>query len=423
MRYEKNRKIFGLDEYKVMKTMKFLALPLIAVILIIVILVVNRVAELRQAADEESRRAESVRQELETEASSVKETEPQETIPDYSGITPVGNVDPAIDELIEAYQNARVKGDAVEMYRIFGREGTEGLDALRERMQEEKKIYVKFWETQNYVLPAVRGDQRIIYTRSEIQFKRTSNRAPVFYRSFVELGEDGKWYIKEDARLSDLEREAVRAADACPAVQAMDAEVRQALSRVVIDDPFLGSIYQQLSGDVPETEAAPVPQEGSGPVIVIEDTEGADAEESAPQETAEIILIESTAAPETAEAAVTESGAEGAAAPEAAETVESLETGVSGEETAESAPAEGESAPAAGESVPEAEESASAASGDASAASEESAEEGGASEAAGEGGSEAADESEPAEEDGASEAAGESGSDAESAEEAAESGS
>ena len=49
MRYEKNRKIAGLDEFKVFKALKLLAIPMVVLVLVIVILVVDRVQSKKQA--------------------------------------------------------------------------------------------------------------------------------------------------------------------------------------------------------------------------------------------------------------------------------------------------------------------------------------------------------------------------------------
>ena len=42
MRYEKNRKIAGIDEYKIQKMAKILIIPVIVIILVIVILIADR---------------------------------------------------------------------------------------------------------------------------------------------------------------------------------------------------------------------------------------------------------------------------------------------------------------------------------------------------------------------------------------------
>ena len=43
MKYEKNRKIAGIDEYSIMKFLKLLAIPAVAVLLIVIIVVADRV--------------------------------------------------------------------------------------------------------------------------------------------------------------------------------------------------------------------------------------------------------------------------------------------------------------------------------------------------------------------------------------------
>lgn len=307
VRYEKNRKIMGMDELQFRKFLRFLALPGAALVLIVLILIAD-LPKRRAAARESAAVAESLEQAESSETEeSAAETEPY----DYANAAPERCAEEEVNALVSDFLRAQVSGDADEMFRVFGITDQTGLEALRQSMSEERKLYESFENTVNYIVPGIGEQSWIVYISTQAWFRKIETPAPMLMRAYIVRGEDGSCHMKEESTLTEEEAAAVAAADASEAVRRMSSAQRSELAKAVVSDAKLGSLYERLR--VGTTEAETVAEESSeaaeieDAVVEIGGASSA-AEESGGTEQVSESTEESTAGTETDAAA--ESAAE-----------------------------------------------------------------------------------------------------------------
>ena len=257
VRYEKNRKIMGMDELQFRKFLRFLALPGAALVLIVLILIAD-LPKRRAAARESSAVAESLEQAESSETEeSAEETEPY----DYANAAPERCAEEEVNALVSDFLRARVSGDADEMLRVFGITDQTGLEELRQSMSEERKLYESFENTVNYIIPGIGEQSWIVYISTQAWFRKIETPAPMLMRAYIVRGEDGSCHMKEESTLTEEEAAAVAAADASEAVRRMSSAQRSELAKAVVSDAKLGSLYERLR--VGATEAETVAEESS----------------------------------------------------------------------------------------------------------------------------------------------------------------
>ena len=243
MKYEKDRKIFGIDEYLIIKFLKKYALPLIAGLLVLIILISDMPKRLRKNKESEPAAVTQAENSGSGEGAAAETT--REPV-DYANAVPASSGNTELNDFIDSFLNAKVNGDADAMYRIFGRTDDTGLEELRAQMTEEKRLYDSFSGTENFVIPGISEDSWIVYIRTNGWFKKITASAPILMRAYVERGSDGSYYIKEDSLLTEEEKAAVAAADASETVRKMNTEYRTELAKAIVQDGKLGSLYERL---------------------------------------------------------------------------------------------------------------------------------------------------------------------------------
>ena len=361
MKYEKDRKIFGIDEYLIIKFLKKYALPLIAGLLVLIILISDMPKRLRK--NKESEPAAVTQAENSGSGTDAAAETTREPI-DYANAVPASSGNTELNDFIDSFLNAKVNGDADAMYRIFGRTDDTGLEELRVQMTEEKRLYDSFSGTENFVIPGISEDSWIVYIRTNGWFKKITASAPILMRAYVERGSDGTYYIKEDSLLTEEEKAAVAAADASETVRKMNTEYRTELAKAIVQDGKLGSLYERLregAGTDPSGSGNAAGNAGSNVGIagseestaVLTETESG-AEQGETETVAEAVVevhaggtetesaaeaestaesgstAESTTAAEAAAAENTAAGTETAAAETAADTASAAETTAAG---------------------------------------------------------------------------------------------
>ena len=239
MRYEKNRKIFGIDELTLQRFGRFLLLPLAALILILVILALDHK---KTAKPKESKAAAGY---------------------DYATAAPEKTSDTEIHTLVQDYLTARAQGDAEELYQIFGLSDEEGLAKLKEQMAAEKKLYESFENTSIYVIPGVESGSYIAYIETQAWFRKIQTPAPVLLRAYIVKTDEGL-RMKTDEMLNEAETAAVKAAEGSEAVKKMNNDYRTALAKAIVSDAKLGSLYQKLRAGGGAAAAADAEEEDRG---------------------------------------------------------------------------------------------------------------------------------------------------------------
>ena len=269
MKYEKNRKIAGIDEFKLQKLAKILILPVIVLILVIVILIIGRKPKEENAAESATAATAAVVGEqsetAETGAEQVKaETEesvaPDENIyvNDFEHYGLQRDAVPEVDELVMKYQRAKTEGDAQLLYEVFGRTDTDGMEETQARMSEEAKVYESFVNTICYTTAGIEKNSYLAFISSNIKFADIDTPAPMLTWAYIYQGADGNYYMKEPDKLNEQEKALLDKVSASEDVTLLDTEMKTNLANAVVNDAKLAALYQMLSenGSGIQTSAA-----------------------------------------------------------------------------------------------------------------------------------------------------------------------
>ena len=127
MKYEKNRKIFGLDEFTFLKYIKLLIIPIIIIILIIIFLSLN--------LSFKQKKSKKIENNLTTSKSEFKPTDKLRL-----------NDNEAINNLFLEYQKARIQGDLSKLSSLFLNSEENNLDSeeLKNKLSEAAKLFEGF---------------------------------------------------------------------------------------------------------------------------------------------------------------------------------------------------------------------------------------------------------------------------------------
>lgn len=285
MKYEKDRQIFGIDEYKLMKMTKVLVFPAIALVLILIIVLMSgsgkdkdaaqsgQVAEQvtsATAASQESTQAESGDQASDGNDSIVKIGDSDgaaktsdaaasqaasdgalagsdSSAGDINDFTDYGlqsGAPEGVRRVIESYQKARLDGDAAAMYKLFGRLDTDGMDQLQANLDEEKKVFEEYRDTTYYSTNGIEADSCLVYVSTYVKFKGIDTAAPMLIWAYCVKGADGDYYMKEPDKLTQDEQALLDAVSASEDVRVLDNSMRTELAKAVVSDAKLAALYE-----------------------------------------------------------------------------------------------------------------------------------------------------------------------------------
>lgn len=240
MKFEKNRKLFGFDEFEIFSKLKVAALPAITIILIIVIVIADRSTQSRKKNEATA----SV-----SETAAAVETVKTENNPDDYDFYAYGlqkDSVPEINELVNSYFKAKLEGDASKLYDIYGRNDTEGLAELKSALKEEKKLYRDFQNTSCYVAAGLNPDSYVVFISTEVLFKRAAVNAPMLTVAYIVKNDEGKYVIKDMSLLTEGEKKVVEKVSASKEVIELSNEIRKKLSEAVASDLGVSLAYQKF---------------------------------------------------------------------------------------------------------------------------------------------------------------------------------
>ena len=162
-----------------------------------------------------------------------------------------------IEQTVNDYFTARLKADTDTLYRIYGRTGDTGREALEKKLRAQASWIQSYDGIQVYTMPGMDDDSKVCIITYKINFRRTNTNAPGIMYCYMTKQQDGSWQIGEnlkndkvryiDKKLEDPE--VVRMQDE------VDAELRNALNSdstlALIYTSFLnGEIYNETAPDV-----------------------------------------------------------------------------------------------------------------------------------------------------------------------------
>ncbi|EHI55121.1 hypothetical protein HMPREF9333_01741 [Johnsonella ignava ATCC 51276] len=240
MKFEKNRKIFGFDEFEILNKLKLAALPAATIVLIIIIVIFDKSGSAKKKGSQES----DMQYSAATSSQAFMINDPEKY--DFYAYGLQKDSVPEINELVNSYFEAKLKGDASKIYDIYGRTDAEGLKDLEAALKQEKKLYKDFQNTVCYVAAGLEPDSYIVLISTEVLFKRASVNAPMLIMAYIIKNSDGKYIIKDNNLLTDDEKAVVKKVLSAKEVIALNNENRKKLSEAVAADLQVSIAYQKF---------------------------------------------------------------------------------------------------------------------------------------------------------------------------------
>ncbi|MDO4268792.1 MAG: hypothetical protein Q4C73_09995 [Eubacteriales bacterium] len=259
------------------------AIPLIVIVLMIIIVVADHIkAASRQ--EEESATLEELQTEnlLEPSAGETETGEGGEEPAAESESQPEETLKkdeiPEILDLMKTYFKAREDSDAETMNQIYGvgeQTGAE-LEEERTRLRSNAKYVQSFENIATYVMDTETADTWLVYTLYDIRFHSVETAAPMIMWSYIYKDVEGNYRIRSNASLTEEELDFADRANHSEEVRRLASDVNVRLKEALTADQDLNEVYGVL-------------RDGS-PVYGEEPTQP------------EVVVVETTAAPETTRA-------------------------------------------------------------------------------------------------------------------------
>ncbi len=228
MRYEKNRKIFGLDEYKVLKYGRLLLIPAGILLLILGVLFLDMRRD-KQAKSVAENRNQATEETVFVPENTLRRNEILE-----------------ITDLINTYQAAKLTADADKLYALFGKDPATIDDALRKKLKDEAKMYEYFSaDTAVYIADGASAEEFVVYAKMYLKFKKAETPAPMLFSMYV-TSQDGVYKIVDSDSLSSEQQSRILAMNETPEVQRMYMELKNELSIAVVEDVNLADKYKDF---------------------------------------------------------------------------------------------------------------------------------------------------------------------------------
>lgn len=228
MRYEKNRRIFGLDEYMVIKYSKMLAIPAAIIILIIIILSMDTFSGMKK---KNKKKETATQSEIFVPSDEMKEDAVQGVI-----------------DMINYYQVARITADTDKLCELFGENPESVSESVKEKLKEESKLFEYFGaDTIVYTVDGVRKGEYIVYAKMSLKFKKAETLAPMIMAAYAVPDKDtGRYRILDASDMSTEQKLRMKKINESKEVQKMYVELKEELSKLVVDDVNLADKYKDF---------------------------------------------------------------------------------------------------------------------------------------------------------------------------------
>ena len=258
MKYEKNRKIFGIDEVKLQKIGKFFIIPFVVIILVAVILIADHKPKKTETAEENKTvstgsiasvdaKADGASENADASENNEEAFDEASYINNFDDYGLQQNAVPIVNEVVAKYQRAKTTGDAALLYEVFNREKDDDFDSMSEKLQEEMEVYESYDHTVCYTTPGCEENSYLVYIVCDLKFAGIETAAPMLTWAYVYEAEDGNYYMKEPDKLNEEEKALLEKVSASEDVKLLDTDMRQRLAQAVVSDAKLATLYQMWS--------------------------------------------------------------------------------------------------------------------------------------------------------------------------------
>ncbi len=236
---------FNRNKGKHKQMIKMFLIPAIVVVLMCIIVIVDNLGT------EEEVIIESVEPtQLETLVSVTEEAVEDNT---FEAENFKENSNEGILDLMTRYFEARATANPELMNQVYGISEMEigALEQLRTELWANAKYMEGCENVTTYVRETDHENRWLVYGITDIRFRAVETLAPMIMWGFVELNEDGKYYLKSQEELSQNELDFAKKSNESEEVRALAKFINNTLKNALLEDEHLSSVYGILNSGSP----------------------------------------------------------------------------------------------------------------------------------------------------------------------------
>lgn len=280
-------------EEELKKYLKFLIIPALVIVLVLAIILAERLAKRQNGGDTQAAAAPSESAPVIEIAIENGEGEP-DTVPAEEGEQAEADAEGAgqtfakdevleVNTLIESYFTAKQNADVETIYRLFGRQDTEGMEELRNDYRYTARYTDGYENIVCYTRPGPIEGSYLAYISYDLKFKNVETPAPGLFRVYIITNEEGALQMVDSSLQDQVVLQEFSDAEKTDELILLRTQVYAKLRQALETDPELAGVYGvlQRNSSVGETEES----KGESSVSIV--TGGSSVQTEAALETAE----------------------------------------------------------------------------------------------------------------------------------------
>ncbi len=279
-------------EEELKKYLKFLIIPALVIVLVLAIILAERLAKRQNGGDTQATAAPSESAPVIEIAIENGEGEP-DTVPAEEGEQAEADAEGAgqtfakdevleVNTLIESYFTAKQNADVETIYRLFGRQDTEGMEELRNDYRYTARYTDGYENIVCYTRPGPIEGSYLAYISYDLKFKNVETPAPGLFRVYIITNEEGALQMVDSSLQDQVVLQEFSDAEKTDELILLRTQVYAKLRQALETDPELAGVYGvlQRNSSVGETEES----KGESSVSIV--TGGSSVQTEAALETA-----------------------------------------------------------------------------------------------------------------------------------------
>lgn len=279
-------------EEELKKYLKFLIIPALVIVLVLAIILAERLAKRQNGGDTQAAAAPSESAPVIEIAIENGEGEP-DTVPAEEGEQAEADAEGAgqtfakdevleVNTLIESYFTAKQNADVETIYRLFGRQDTEGMEELRNDYRYTARYTDGYENIVCYTRPGPIEGSYLAYISYDLKFKNVETPAPGLFRVYIITNEEGALQMVDSSLQDQVVLQEFSDAEKTDELILLRTQVYAKLRQALETDPELAGVYGvlQRNSSVGETEES----KGESSVSIV--TGGSSVQTEAALETA-----------------------------------------------------------------------------------------------------------------------------------------
>lgn len=277
-------------EEELKKYLKFLIIPALVIVLVLAIILAERLAKRQNGGDTQAVAAPS---ESTPVIEIAVENGEADTVPAEAGEQAGADAEGAgqtfakdevleVNTLIESYFTAKQNADVETIYRLFGRQDTEGMEELRNDYRYTARYTDGYENIVCYTRPGPIEGSYLAYVSYDLKFKNVETPAPGLFRVYIITNEEGALQMVDSSLQDQVVLQEFSDAEKTDELILLRTQVYAKLRQALETDPELAGVYGvlQKNSSVGETEES----KGESSVSIVMD--GSSAQTEAALETA-----------------------------------------------------------------------------------------------------------------------------------------